>query len=71
MKAAGNVTVTMLPFGGAVLVNGTTLAVAECTDAEAEVIALVLGGEPVPDRAAPFVAQLVEAGWFVASDREV
>lgn len=38
MKCAPGVTFTRLPYGGAVLVNGTTLALTECGEPEAVLV---------------------------------
>ncbi|MBW5481280.1 actinodefensin-associated protein B [Streptomyces bambusae] len=63
------VTLTPLPFGGAVLAHGRTLAVAEYGERDAEVLARLLGvGVPPPEAGAPvarFTAQLIAAGWLV------
>lgn len=64
------VTLTPLPFGGAVLADGRTLAVAECGERDAAVIDRLLGvGTPPPEAGAGvarFTAQMLEAGWLVA-----
>lgn len=64
------VTLTPLPFGGAVLASGRTLAVAECGEGDAAVIGRLLGvGTPPPEAGAGvarFTAQMLEAGWLVA-----
>ena len=64
------VTLTPLPFGGAVLADGRTLAVAECGERDAAVIGRLLGvGTPPPEAGAGvarFIAQMLEAGWLVA-----
>ena len=62
-------TVTKLPFGGAVLVNATTLAVTDCGEREAELLELLLAhGAPGPG-GPPAVHELVDrltgAGWLV------
>ncbi|MFI6515433.1 actinodefensin-associated protein B [Spirillospora sp. NPDC050679] len=54
MKVAPGVSFTRLPHGGAVLVNGTTLALTECGEPEAAVIQHLLAhGLPDPEEA-PF-----------------
>ncbi|GAA1335626.1 actinodefensin-associated protein B [Saccharothrix algeriensis] len=74
LRIAPHVTVTQLPYGGAVLVDGVTLAVAECEDREAEFLDLLLSRGALPEGASPatrrFAEQLVGAGWFLAVDDE-
>lgn len=61
---------TRLPFGGAVLVCGNTLGVAEYGERDAMILALLLErGVPEPARWAavrPLVEPLINAGWLVA-----
>ena len=57
------VTFARLPFGGGVLVNGATLALAECDQRHRELINAALAG----DRAATstrLAARLVADGWL-------
>lgn len=73
LTAAPGVTITPLPFGGAVLVDGRTLALLECAEPDAALLAALLaapadgrerGGEPAarPQAAA---RRLVRDGWLV------
>jgi hypothetical protein len=74
-SAARDVTMTRLPFGGAVLVNGRTLALLECAPPEAELIAALLAatgaangsGAPPPEALERTAVRLVEGGWLVRS----
>ncbi|GLZ06802.1 hypothetical protein Acsp03_42680 [Actinomadura sp. NBRC 104412] len=80
MRTAPGVTFTRLPQGGAVLVNGTTLAMTECGEPEAALIEhLLTRGMPAPGAAADAVPpaaalrhlgeQLVESGWLLDDRR--
>jgi len=42
LRCADDVTITRLPFGGAVLINGRTLALLECAEPDAAVLAALL-----------------------------
>ncbi|MDQ3988203.1 MAG: actinodefensin-associated protein B [Actinomycetota bacterium] len=68
LRLVPGTTVTKLPFGGAVLVNATTLAIADVGERDAELLELLLAhGPPGPGRPSvvrEFVDQLVEAGWI-------
>jgi hypothetical protein len=73
--AARDVTITPLPFGGAVLVNGRTLALLECAAPEASVLGALLGaarqrnahGEQMDAALARMARRLVDDGWLVAT----
>ena len=73
--AAPGVTITPLPFGGAVLVNGRTLALLECAEPDAALLdALVAAPRARPgwtdqmDAALERMAsRLVDDGWLVAA----
>jgi hypothetical protein len=73
LTAAPGVTITPLPFGGAVLVNGCTLALLECAEPDAALLAALLAAPADrPERAgataAPLQAaarRLVRDGWLV------
>jgi hypothetical protein len=55
-----------LPFGGGVLVNGVTLAVAEFGDLDLAIVAL---GVPPPEAGLPvrrLASELLAYGWFSA-----
>jgi hypothetical protein len=76
--AAPGVTITPLPFGGAVLVNGRTLALLECAEPDAALLAALVAGPAdgppqLPDDiAAPLDAaatRLVRDGWLVGAAR--
>jgi hypothetical protein len=64
VKLAPQVTLTRLPYGGAVLVNGVNLAIAECDEPQAAAIdELLAGGVPKGELA----QELIAAGWVVLS----
>jgi hypothetical protein len=73
--AARDVTITPLPFGGAVLVNGRTLALLECAAPEASVLGALLGvaeqrngsGEQMDAALDRMARRLVDDGWLVAA----
>jgi hypothetical protein len=81
LTAAPGVTITPLPFGGAVLVNGRTLALLECAEPDAALLAALLAApadrhERAGELAAPLQAaarRLVRDGWLVpgAQDGDV
>lgn len=71
--AAPHVTITRLPFGGAVLVNGRTLALLECAEPDAALLGALVAAprersasngrrDAVLERMAN---RLVEDGWLV------
>ncbi|CAM3745260.1 actinodefensin-associated protein B [Kibdelosporangium persicum] len=64
-ELAPQVTLTRLPYGGAVLVNGVNLAIAECDEPQTAAIDdLLAGGAPEGQ-----VAQdLIAAGWVEVRD---
>lgn len=58
-------TLTLLPYGGAVLVNGVSLAIAECDEPQRLAInELLAGGAPEGQLA----QLLIAAGWVVRGD---
>jgi hypothetical protein len=71
--AAPGVTITRLPFGGAVLIDGRTLALLECAEPAAALLAALVAapadGHALGDEiAAPLeraASQLVRDGWLV------
>lgn len=67
------VSFTRLPFGGAVLVNGTTLMLAECGEAHAVAFErLLTSGVPPSDdgpAARTLAEDMVKAGWLIALTR--
>ena len=71
--AADHVTITRLPFGGAVLVNGRTLGLLECAEPDAALLdALVAEPRKRPGWTAELDAvlermatRLVDDGWLV------
>jgi hypothetical protein len=73
--AARDVTITPLPFGGAVLVNGRTLALLECAAPEAGALGVLLGaagqldgrGDGTAAALGRMARQLVDDGWLVAA----
>jgi hypothetical protein len=77
LRLAPDIRFTRLPFGGGVLLNSRTLAIAECDERDAENLAGLLAVSD-PDRAAAaadrtrdavvgrMAAQLLEAGWLIA-----
>jgi hypothetical protein len=65
------VRLTHLLFGGAVLLNEKTLALAECTERDAAVIERLLSGEhPGPDDtdARRLTRDLLRSQWLVVTD---
>jgi hypothetical protein len=76
--AAPGVTITPLPFGGAVLVNGRTLALLECAEPDAALLAALVAAPAnapeLPDEiAVPLDAaatRLVRDGWLVRAAEE-
>ncbi|MCG5219184.1 actinodefensin-associated protein B [Streptosporangium sp. KLBMP 9127] len=65
VKLAPQVTLTRLPYGGAVLVNGVNLAIAECDEPQTAAInELLAGGVPEGQLAQVLIAD----GWVVLSD---
>jgi hypothetical protein len=64
LELSPDVTFARLPFGGGVLVNATTLAIAECDQRHRELVDAALAG----DRTAistRLAARLVKDGWLV------
>jgi hypothetical protein len=76
--AAPGVTITPLPFGGAVLVNGRTLALLECAEPDAALLAALVAApanrhERAGEMAAPLQAaatRLVRDGWLVPTTED-
>ncbi|MEA2221901.1 MAG: hypothetical protein QOH83_277 [Solirubrobacteraceae bacterium] len=76
--AAPAVTITPLPFGGAVLVNGRTLALLECAEPDAALLAALVeapanGRERSGEMAVPLEAaatRLVDDGWLVPAAKD-
>ncbi|MGX1880587.1 actinodefensin-associated protein B [Streptomyces sp. NPDC055287] len=68
LRLAPDVTLTRLPYGGAVLLNVVTLTLAECGEPQAMVIdRLLASGLSTADREAPpayLAAELVGNGWL-------
>lgn len=70
-RLAEDVVLTPLPFGGAVLVNGVTLALAELREREFGLFERLLTTGFTTDAEAPvrdICRQLVSAGWLVFPD---
>ncbi|WP_031509575.1 actinodefensin-associated protein B [Streptomyces megasporus] len=69
LRLGPSITLTPLPFGGAVLADGRSLAVAECGERDAAVVDRLLGvGVPPPEAGAGvalFTARMIAAGWLV------
>ncbi|MGH3769759.1 MAG: actinodefensin-associated protein B [Pseudonocardiaceae bacterium] len=69
LRLAPDVTLTRLPLGGAVLVDGISLTLAEFNESDTAVLALLLaGGEPAPKgdaRVRRMAEELAVAGWLV------
>ncbi|MET9513573.1 actinodefensin-associated protein B [Streptomyces sp. NPDC002994] len=68
LRLAPDVTLTRLPYGGSVLLNAVTLALAECGEPQAFVIDRLLAtGLSIADRGSPpayLAAELVAHGWL-------
>ena len=75
--AAPGVTITPLPFGGAVLINGRTLALMECAEPDAAVLTALLAAPPNGDELGDEIAAMLERaatrlirdGWLVGGTR--
>jgi hypothetical protein len=73
LRCAAGVTITRLPFGGAVLINGRTLALLECAEPDAAVLAALLTAPAqrpaLNDQMAAVLertaSRLVDDGWLV------
>jgi hypothetical protein len=69
LRLTPGTSVTKLPFGGAVLVNATTLAITDCGEREAELLELLLvhgvPGPGGPPAVRDLADQLIGAGWLV------
>jgi hypothetical protein len=71
LKLAPDIGFTRLPFGGGVLLNSRTLAIAECDERDAENLAGLLAARDAAHADTDAVmgrmaAQLLEAGWLIA-----
>ncbi|GAA1541244.1 hypothetical protein GCM10009730_57960 [Streptomyces albidochromogenes] len=70
LRLAPHVTLTRLPYGGAVLLNTVTLALAECGEPQAAALdGLLASGLPPSDRESPpgrLAAELLATGWLTA-----
>lgn len=70
LRLAPHVTHTRLPFGGAVLVDGVTLTVAECGERDGELLDRLLAhglADGAEDPAArEMAARLIADGWLLA-----
>ncbi|MER8072342.1 actinodefensin-associated protein B [Streptomyces sp. NPDC094034] len=68
VRLAPHITFTRLPYGGAVLVNGVTLAIAECGERHCLLIEQLLTcGIPESEDglvARELAADLIKSGWF-------
>lgn len=75
LRLAPDVTLTRLPYGGSVLLNAVTLALAECGEPQAFVIdRLLAAGLSTADHASPpayLAAELVRSGWLTVSSPAV
>lgn len=75
LRAAPDVTITRLPFGGAVLVNGCTLALLECAEPDAALLHLLVAAprerpgwtEAMDAALGRMASRLVDDGWLVAA----
>jgi len=73
LRCADDVTITRLPFGGAVLINGRTLALLECAEPDDAVLAALLTATAQGNELADHMAAVLEAtasrlvadGWLV------
>ncbi|MDX3798909.1 actinodefensin-associated protein B [Streptomyces sp. AK04-3B] len=74
LALAPHVTLTFLPFGGAVLANGRTLAVLDFRQREAALLERLLQQGMPPTEAGPWPARvagrLIAAGWLVTDRSE-
>ncbi|MGW7197150.1 actinodefensin-associated protein B [Streptomyces chryseus] len=64
---APHVTLTRLPYGGAVLLNTVTLLLAECGEPQAAALDSLLAAGLPPDRDSPparLAAELLATGWL-------
>lgn len=63
-------TFTPLPFGGAVLLDTVTLAISECDEPEAKLVAKVLADSDDAPETLEMATRLHDAGWrLTAPDR--
>ena len=75
LRAAPDVTITRLPFGGAVLVNGRTLALLECAEPDAALLDVLVAAprqrpgwtDEMDAVLASTASRLVDDGWLVAA----
>lgn len=70
MELAPEVTFRALPFGGAVLVNGVTLGLAECAESDAEAVRTLLSRGTATERLARMANAMVQDGWLVPAGEE-
>jgi hypothetical protein len=71
LSLAPDVRLTWLPYGGAVLLHGRTLALAECDERDAALLGrLLAGGRPDPDdpEALRVVRDLIDSRWLQVTD---
>ncbi|MCH6163101.1 actinodefensin-associated protein B [Streptomyces marispadix] len=71
LALAPDVRLTWLPYGGAVLLHGRTLALAECDERDAALLGRLLAGErPDPDdpEALRVVRDLMDSRWLQVTD---
>ncbi|MGQ0776059.1 MAG: actinodefensin-associated protein B [Pseudonocardiales bacterium] len=69
LRLTPGTSVTKLPFGGAALVNATTLGITDCGEREAEILELLLAhgmpGPGGPPDVRELAGQLIGAGWLM------
>jgi hypothetical protein len=76
--AAQDVTITRLPFGGAVLINGRTLALLECAEPDAALLGALVAApaqrlgshEQVHAVLERMAGRLVADGWLVPATQQ-
>jgi hypothetical protein len=75
LRAAPDVTITRLPFGGAVLINGRTLALLECAEPDAALLHALVAAPPQRPGCTDemdavlgrMASRLVDDGWLIAA----
>jgi hypothetical protein len=75
LRAAPDVTITRLPFGGAVLVNGRTLALLECAEPDAALLHVLVEAprerpgwtEEMDAVLGRMASRLIDDGWLIAA----
>src|SRR3954447_24052378 len=68
VRLATHTTLTRLPFGGAVLINGVTLELAECSESDADIVDRLLTRGLGLHSVGPVVRlaeQMIRAGWLL------